>query len=215
MHQKRIRNYSCAYQKGGLTMGCHTWFNNKVSCITDNDIKKLKEYHKLHVKNAYIYKCSLTQWLSDIKKDLKDFHENYQEPYDELAQMEFDMLTKMNSKEYYEIHRNKYVEALKKLNDDTTSKDELLKIFDELDLAFNIEDDDYSLKNCGWCDQYRVSGYPRGTFHNADEAIKFLEEYDNGNGNITYDFKNGMCNEIREIIKEFFKQYPNGSIHYG
>ena len=198
-------------------MGCHTWFNNKVSCITDEDVKKLREYHKRHVKNAYIYKCSLTKWLNDIKEDLKDFHETYKEPYDEMAQMELDMLTKMNSKEYYETHRNKYVEALKKLNDDSTSKEELLKIFDELDLAFSIKDDDYTLENCGWCDNYRVSGhpYPSGSFHNADEAIKFLEEYDNGKGNIVYDFKNGMCDEIREIIKEFFKKYPNGSIHYG
>ena len=39
-------------------------------------------------------------------------------------------------------------------------------------------------------------------------------KYDNGN-NIVCDYKTGMCDEIREIVNDFFKQFPNGTIHYG
>ena len=139
---------------------------------------------------------------------------NDEEKNGDLYKVELDIINKMNSKEYFDTHRKQYVEDLEKLKNHSTSKQELLEIFDRHDLAFNIENDDYSLWYCGWGDNFRVSGYPSGSFYNSDDAIKFLEGYDNGN-NIVYDYKKGMCDEIRDIIKEFFKQYPNGSIHYG
>ena len=59
----------------------------------------------------------------------------------------------------------------------------------------------------------RVYDYPPEKFYDAESAIKFLEEYDDKK--IVYMEKEGMCDEIRDIIKEFFIKYPHGRLEYG
>lgn len=194
-------------------MGCHTWFGNKISCITQEDIDKIRKTTINRIKHSYIYNCTANKWLADIKEDLNELKKSEEDMNSDVYQFQLDFYSKMNSKEYFEKHKKQYVEDLEKLMDENTPKKELFKIFERHDMGFENKNDFYCLDECGWCDNYRVSGYPQGTFHSAEEAIKFLEEYDNGN-NIMCGYENGMCDEIREIINNFFKKYPNGSIYY-
>ena len=187
-------------------MGCHTYFNNKVSCIKNKDIEALRKFHIDGIKRAYIYNVSLDEWISDHNEEIEDYKKWGDS--DEVMR-----LSEIATREYYEKHHKIYEDDLKKLQDSSTSKDELLKIFERHSITFNIKDDDYSLFDLGWVDKYRVSGYPSGSFHTAEEAISFLENYKDGT--ITCNGKKGMSDDVREIIREFFKQYPNGSIHYG
>ena len=197
-------------------MGCHTYFNNKVSCINDSDIERLRKHYIKDIKKSFIYTCSLQQWLDSFKGDFEDLESSYteEEKESDLYKTEVNIIKNMASIEYYNNHHNQCVEDLKKLNNASTTRRELLDIFNRHDISFSIEDDDYSLWDYGWGDNFRVSDYVEGSFNNAKEAIKFLEEYDNGE-NITCGLQKGMCDEIREIITDFFKKYPNGSIHYG
>jgi hypothetical protein len=126
----------------------------------------------------------------------------------------------MNSKEYYEKSRGRYVKDLETLQNPRATKKQIFRIFKRHDLSFELNKDatdgSYLLQDLGWNDNYRVSGhpYPCVTHHNAQEASEWLESYDNGH-NIHFDGKNGMCQEIRDIVTEFFNEFPNGTIHYG
>ena len=195
-------------------MACHTWFNNKVSCITDKDIETIRNYLRKQIPNAYILKCSSEQWRENYRKELKEFYKTHKKPYNDMAKMELEMLLKMGTEEYHKSKCAEYMESLSILNNEDSTKEELLKVFDKHEITFSIKDDDYSLCHCGWQDQFRISDYSNQAFDNANDAIKFLENYDDGNGNIICGYEKGMNDKIREIIKQFFKKYPNGSIHY-
>lgn len=201
-------------------MGCHTWFRNKVADMPPEHLERLRQYHIKGIKNAYIYKCSLGQWLADAEEELKDLEEDYSDEAkkSESYKLYRNLAKKSGTKEYYEKHRAQYVKDLETLQNPKATRLQLLRVFKRHDLSFELDrygkEGSYEMSNVGWYDQYRVSGYPGVTHHNAEEAIKFLEEYDNGN-NIVCDYKTGMCNEVRDIINNFFKQFPNGTIHYG
>lgn len=201
-------------------MGCHTWFRNKVADMPPEHLERLRQYHIKGIKNAYIYKCSLGQWLADSNDELNDLEQEFseEEKKGKLYKMYRKSAEKWGTKEYYEKHRNQYKKDLETLQNPKATRLQLLRVFKRHDLSFELDrygkEGSYEMSNVGWYDQYRVSGYPGVTHHNAEEAIKFLEEYDNGN-NIVCGYKTGMCDEIREIVNDFFKQFPNGTIHYG
>ena len=60
-------------------MGCHTWFRNKLSDIPKEHLDKLKKRYANDIKEAFIYKCSLKEWLKDNEEGLKDLEEIYTE----------------------------------------------------------------------------------------------------------------------------------------
>ena len=201
-------------------MGCHTWFRNKVADMPPEHLERLRQYHIKGIKNAYIYKCSLGKWLADAKEELKELEEEFSEeekkgePYKTYRAG----VEKFGTKEYYEKHRAKYVKDLETLQNPKATRLQLLRVFKRHDLSFDLDrygrNGSYEMSVVGWNDQYRVSDYPSVTHHNAEEAIKFLEEHDNGS-NIICGYTVGMCDEIRDIINNFFKQFTNGTIHYG
>ena len=200
-------------------MGCHTWFRNKIADMPQEHINKLREVHIKRIKNAYIYKCSKECWMNNIKSELDEFRKQYKGQLTKLSAPDkvwYDILKKECSEDFYTKERQKYVDDLETLKNPKATREELLKIFIRHDLSFDkdLKNGSYDLGDVGWHDNYRVYGYPDVTHHNADEAIKFLEEYDDGN-NIQCDYIKGMCDEIRDIINNFFKQFPNGTIHYG
>lgn len=202
-------------------MGCHTWFRNKISDMPQEHLEKLRKRHIKQIKNAYIYKCSCQQWIDGCKNDIKDIEKSYTEEEkknDQMYKFELKLAKKMNTKEYYEKARGRYVKDLEILRNPNSTRKQLLRVFKRHDLSFELNKDatdgSYLLEGLGWCDNYRVSGYPCVTHHNAQEAIEWLEAYDNGH-NIHIDGKDGMCEQIKQIVTEFFKEFPNGTIHYG
>jgi hypothetical protein len=76
-----------------------------------------------------------------------------------------------------------------------------------------VYEDAYDLSKMGWHDNFRVYGYPNESFYNAEDAINFLKEYDQDK--VVYNGKEGYCDEITDIIMNFFNEYPNGYIEYG
>ena len=202
-------------------MGCHTWFRNKIADMPQEHLEKLKEVHIKGIKNAYIYKCSAETWIKDGEIGLKSLEEDYPTDEDkksELYKLEKKMLEKHTTKEYYEKAHGRYVKDLEILKNPKSTRNQILKVFSRHDLSFDkdLKNGSYEMSDVGWYDNYRVSGnpYPCVVHHNAQEAIEWLENYDNGK-NIICDFKEGMCDEVREILVEFFNKFPNGTIHYG
>ena len=198
-------------------MGCHTWFRKKIEDMPQEHLEKLREVHIRGIKNAYIYKCSCEQWLRDCEENIKDLDNDFptdEDKKDELYKIEIQSLKKCGTKEYYEKARGRYVKDLEILENPKSTKKQLIGVFGRHDLSFG--DGSYEMSDVGWHDNYRVSGnpYPCVTHHNAQEAIEWLEKYDNGK-NIICDFKEGMCDEVRKILIEFFNKFPNGTIHYG
>ena len=185
----------------------HTYFNNKVSCISDSEIEKLRKHYIENIKSAYIYNVSLEEWLSSFEEDVIEDTECA-----DLYEIEQKLKHEMCSEEYYNKQHARYVNDLKMLEDDSTPREELIKIFDRHDIAFSIKDDDYNLENLGWDDNYVINEYIGESFDDAESAIKFLESLDDDK--IECNGKKGMTDEVRGIINEFFKQYPHGSIHY-
>ena len=195
-------------------MGCHTWFRNKISDMPQDHLVRLREKTARSCRNAWIVKCSYNEWAKDIDESINSY--NDKKKLSEYDKGYINLLKKRRTKEYYSNARNKYLDDAKALENDTTSKDKVLKILAKHNLLFDedLKNGSYDLGDVGWHDNYRVYGYPNVTHHNADEAIKFLEEYDNGN-NIQCDYIKGMCNDIKDIITSFFNEFPNGTIHYG
>lgn len=182
-------------------------------------MEKLREVFAKKVGNAYIYKCSMKRWIREAQEDLEEFKKAHKGKLTKLSppdKVYYNILKKSCTEEYYKKHWRMYDDDLKILKDPKATRKQLLAAFSRHDLSFDedIKNGTYEMSNLGWHDNYRVSGYPTVTHHNAEEAIKFLEEYDNGS-NIQYDYTQGMCNEIRDIITNFFNEFPNGTIHYG
>ena len=184
--------------------------------------EKLIKKHIKGIKNAYIYsRCSCQQWLRDCERELKNLEESYTEEEkktDQMYKFEKRMLEKTSSKEYYEKARGRYVKDLEILQNPKSTKKQIFRVFKRHDLSFELNKDatdgSYLLDGLGWYDNYRISDYQHVTHHNAQEAIEWLESYDNGH-NIICDWNEGMCQEVRDIITEFFNNFPNGTIHYG
>lgn len=200
-------------------MGCHTWFRNKIADMPQEHLEKLKEVHIKGIKNAYIYKCSAEAWIKDGEIGLKSLEEDYPTDEDkksELYKMEKKMLEEHSTKEYYEKAHGRYVKDLEILQNPKSTRNQILKVFSRHDLSFDkdLKNGSYEMSKVGWGDNYRISDYQCVVHHNAQEAIEWLEEYDNGN-NICCDMKWGMCEEIKIMITEFFNEFPNGTIHYG
>jgi hypothetical protein len=193
-------------------MGCHTWFYNKISEMPIEHYEKMKAKIAKQCRNAYIVKCSCSEWVKGGEKELAHYNGKNSEVDKSFAKF----LKEISTKEYYEKKRNEYIKDAELLENPNTPRKKVLRIFAKHKVIFDkgTKDGYYELGEFGWHDKYRVYGYPDGNFKSAEEAIKFLEEYDNGN-NIIYDFKKGMCDEIRDIINNFFKEYPNGYINYG
>lgn len=202
-------------------MGCHTWFRNKLADMPKEHLEALRKRYIREIKKAYILNCSYEEWLKCHEDDLIDIEKRYTEEEkktNQLYKIELELIRKTKTREYYEKARKRYLKDLEILNNQTSPKKQLFGAFKKHDLSFELNKDatdgSYSLDNLGWHDNYRVSGYPCVTHHNAKEAIKWLEEYDNGN-NIECDYVKGMSCKIREIINKFFNEFPNGTIHYG
>ena len=195
-------------------MGCHTWFYNKISEMPNEHLSILKERTAKRCRDAYIVKTTFDKWLEGIEKDLEHYVGRESKSDDDNFWLDF--LNKAKSREYYDKTRNAYIKDAEILENPRTSTKRVLKLIAKYQELFDndFENGYYGLGDFGWHDKYRVSGYPEGKFKSADEAIKFLEEYDNGD-NITYDFKKGMCDEIRDVINNFFREYPKGCIDYG
>ena len=177
-------------------------------------LEKLRKKHIKGIKKAYIFNCSCQEWLDTCANILKDMKPRDTDSY----KMELSMYTKMNSKEYYEKKHNRYAKDLAILENPKSTRNQILKVFSRHDPSFDkdLKNGSYEMSGVGWCDNYRVWGnpYPCVTHHNAEEAIEWLEAFDNGN-NICTDMTWGMCDELKEIIVDFFNEYPNGTIHYG
>jgi hypothetical protein len=133
-----------------------------------------------------------------------------------MYEMELKWAKKRNSKEYYEKARGRYVKDLEILENPKSKRNQLLRVFSRHDLSFDkdLKNGSYEMTHVGWNDNYRVSGYPCAVHHNAQEAIEFLEGFDDNN-KIRCGSKRGMCQEIRDIVINFFNEFPNGTIHYG
>jgi hypothetical protein len=177
----------------------------------------LMHYHGLTIYRHMICK------QADLILAMVQFGDSYTEEEKKTSQMykmEIQICKKRNSREYYEKARDKYVKDLKTLQNPKATRKQILRIFKRHDFSFDLNKDatdgSYSLSQFEWGDNYRVSGnpYPCATHHNAEEAIEWLENYDNGH-NIYCNFKEGMCQEVRDIVIDFFNKYPNGTIHYG
>ena len=93
-------------------------------------------------------------------------------------------------------------------------KEKLIKRFRTLPRDFTFEEVVSLFQGYGFelANKGATSG-SRIKFYNADDAIKFLKEYDQNM--ITYKKKNGFCSEIENLITNFFNEYPNGYIEYG
>ncbi len=202
-------------------MVCHTWFRNKIADMPQEHLEKLRKKHIKDIKKSYIYNCSCQDWLNSCERQLQYLNKLYptdENKKDELYKIEFKLLQKENTKEYFEKARGRYVKDLEILQNPKLTRNQILKVFSRHDLSFdkNLKNGSYEMSTVGWHDNYRVSGvpYPCATHHNAEEAIEWLEEYDNGR-NICCDMAWGMCDEIRYILVEFFNEFPNGTIHYG
>ena len=198
-------------------MGCHTWFMNKIADMPQEHLDKLRENTIKDIKSAYIYKESAANWFANAENELKWFEEeNDMTNLSDSDKAYYGVLVKMADRKYYKKARGKYVRDLRTLQNPKSTRLQILKAIARHDILFDkdLNNGSYEMSDVGWHDNYRVSGYPTVTHHNAEEAIKFLEEYDNGN-NIQYDYTKGMCNEIRDIITKFFNEFPNGTIHYG
>jgi hypothetical protein len=186
-------------------MGCHTWFFNKIADIPPEHIKIYKERGAYSIRNSYIFGCTCKQFLDDIGRDLVDARKRKDENLSKILQ-------KMNSKEYYERHIKKYKRRLELFESDETDISKLLKALSDEHILFGKTLDDYYQVPEYW-DNFRAYGYPPEKFYDAESAIKFLEGYDSKK--IIYGEREGMCDEIRDIIIEFFNKYPNGKLEYG
>lgn len=193
-----------------------TWFRNKIDDMPQEHLDKLIKKHIRGIMKSYIYGVSFTQYRKDCDELMKCLEEDYEDKdkNDDFYKFEKEFLEKESTREYYEKSHNKYVKDLEILKNPNSTKKELIKVFARHDLSFSR--DSYLLQGLGWYNNYRIIGdeFTSVVHHNAEEAIKWLEEYDNGE-NIICNNKKGMSDEIREIIRDFFKQYPNGTIHYG
>lgn len=197
-------------------MGCHTWFYNKISDIPNSHITKLREKAAKDIKGFYLYNCSYEKWVADRDEDIAEMMRL--EHLDEQDKEWLEQLKRTRTKEYFMEKLKEYDDRIKRFEDPDTPKEELLKLFSHQFVLFDADLDNgyYNLSDWGWGDNYRVSGnpyYPDEKFYSATSAINFLENYDDRL--ITYDMKEGMCDEIRNIINNFFNEYPHGMICYG
>jgi hypothetical protein len=161
------------------------------------DLDKLKEKTLSNIKQQRILKCKdYDEWANVIREwRIKD-----QEIKDEFL-----------DKNFWKNRREHVLWAKSVLEADDPNPDAVLSVLKEFGSL--VYDESYDLTDMGWCDNFRVYGYPEEKFYNAADAIKFLKEYDQSK--ITYKKKNGYCDEIGNIITSFFNAYPNGFIEYG
>lgn len=177
-------------------MGCHTWFNNKIINMPKEDLDKLKEKTLSNIKQQRILKCKdYDEWANVIREWRID-----QEIKDEFL-----------DKNFWRNRREHVLWAKSVLEADNPNPDAVLSVLKEFGSL--VYDESYDLTDMGWCDNFRVYGYPEEKFYNAEDAINFLKKYDQSK--ITYKKKIGYCEEIGNIITSFFNAYPNGFIEYG
>ena len=196
-------------------MGLHTWFRNKTSDMPKEHFEKLRKKCIRDIKKAFIYTCSYDEWVADCDEGLKSLEEEYRDiEHDQFYKMWRNMLKRDKRQEYYEKTHGKYVKDLEILQNPNSTRNKILRILAYHDMSFDkdIKNGSYLLKGLGYCDNYRINdGYV--THHNAEEARKWLEEYDNGH-NIHIGKRTVSANEAIEITNKFFETYPNGTIHY-
>jgi hypothetical protein len=177
-------------------MGCHTWFNNKIINMPKKDLDILKERTLSNIKQQRILKCKdYDEWAKIIREWKID-----QDVKDEFL-----------DKNFWRKRRDHVLWSKSVLEADDPNPETVISVLKEFGNL--VYDNTYDLTDMGWCDNFRVYGYPEEKFYNAEDAIKFLKEYDQSK--ITYKKKNGYCDEIGNIITNFFNEYPNGFIEYG
>lgn len=178
-------------------------------------LEELREKTAKNIRKTWIVQCGLSEWLKEMQEDIDEL-ENKGEKLTPSDKSWLKLLKKMNSKEYYEKKRKKYLKDAEILEKGSSPIKKVLTVLSKHNTLFDedLENGYYDLSDLGWGDNFRVYGYPPDKFFNAQDAIKFLEGYDNGK-NITCDFKEGMCDEIRDIINNFFTEFPNGRLSYG
>ena len=188
---------------------------NKISAIPQEHVEKLRKETAKNIRNAWIVQCSFDEWHKEMQDDIDEL-ENKGEKMTESDKSWLELLKEMNSRKYYDKERKKYVKDAEILENGASPIKKVLRVLARHNTLFDkdLENGYYDLGHLGWGDNFRVYGYPHDKFFNAQDAIKFLEEYDNGK-NITCDFTEGMCDEIRDIINKFFTEFPNGMLHYG
>ena len=188
---------------------------NKISAIPQEHVEKLRKETAKNIRNAWIVQCSFDEWHKEMQDDIDEL-ENKGEKMTESDKSWLELLKEMNSRKYYDKERKKYVKDAEILENGASPIKKVLRVLARHNTLFDkdLENGYYDLGHLGWGDNFRVYGYPHDKFYNAQDAIKFLEEYDNGQ-NITCDFTEGMCDEIRDIINKFFTEFPNGMLHYG
>lgn len=191
-------------------MGCHTWFSNKIADIPSEHVETLRERCVKDIESTWIYSTPRGEFIASIKKELEE------EINDDGDKMWIETLTKMSDPKYYDRKIKSYKRDIKVLKDKKAKTRDVLKILSKHMILFSkdLENGYYDLSDLGYGDNYRVYGYPEEVFYDAETAIKFLENYpqnmiSSGMG------KEGMCDEIKDIITEFFKKYPRGKISYG
>ena len=176
-------------------MGCHTWFNNRLDSMPEKDYQKLKELSLKNINSSTIIDCDYDKWVEKVTSWYIDG-----ETKKEFIQ-----------KEFFDKKLRHYKLSKEILEAKDPNKDAVISVFKEFGgLVYN---DAYDLSDMGWCDQFRVYGYPEGKFTNPEDAISFLMNYDQKK--IAFNDKIGYCEEIGDIINKFFMEYPNGYIEYG
>jgi hypothetical protein len=164
--------------------------------MSKKDLDILKERTLSNIKQQRILKCKdYDEWAKIIREWKID-----QDVKDEFL-----------DKNFWRKRRDHVLWSKSVLEADDPNPETVISVLKEFGNL--VYDNTYDLTDMGWCDNFRVYGYPEEKFYNAEDAIKFLKEYDQSK--ITYKKKNGYCDEIGNIITNFFNEYPNGFIEYG
>ena len=177
-------------------MGCHTWFNNRLSDIPNEHLNILKMKALSNINGQRILKCKdYDEWV----KTISSWH------------IDSDVKKKFIDKNFWDKRRKHVLWAKSVLETADPNPEAVLSVIREF--GGLIYEDSYDLSGMGWWDNFRVYGYPEGDFKSAKETIDFLKKYDQSM--ITYNGVEGYCDDIGDIINKFFKEYPNGYIEYG
>lgn len=206
----------------------NTYFRNNIRDIPKQHISKLINKYIKQIKKAYIYNTTLEQWQKGCEEELKELSQQYTDEEKELnplCQLEIEHIKKISTKEYYEKAKQKYINDLNALEiykaaNDLINKKHLFNIFKRHDLSFDYDNKtnkgSYLLQGLAWHNNYIITIYPGITHHNAKETITFLQQYiKEGNAIKNKKGKIITLEDAITIVNEFFKQFPNGTIHYG
>lgn len=189
-------------------MGCHTWFYNNFNNMPLEHYENIKKKIINEIRSYWIMNVSKEEFIKEIQEDIKVDSGNI-------------IYKKMLTDGYYENVIKKYnnhLEFLDKTSGFTSLKESDFTFLKEVlkDHYHTIEINDnifYNLSDFGLHDKFRVYGYPKDIFYNAQKLIEFLKNYDQNMIGSKEPY--GININIENIIHEFFNMYPNGIIYFG